>query len=178
MIPNTRQLSLEPLNIEGLTSEQNREVEARLGEILREWEGTPYCPGQQCKGVAVDCVRFVSAVLDEMLCITTPMERLPQDASFHNKALVMRGMRRFFRRYPSVKVEGSVQPGDVLIMGPKNGGPGHAAIVGPTGYWHCFQNGVIMAGLHMPGGGVYNFKEARRGKNRELWYDKMFGGTE
>jgi len=176
MIPNTQQLKLEPLNIEGLSYEKNRHIEERLFEILQSWEDTPYCPGQQCRGVAVDCVRFVSAVLDEMLCKDTVMERLPQDASFHNAPLVRQGFRRFLKRYPCTKVEGNIQPGDVLIMGPRNGGPGHAAIVGLKGYWHCFHTGVTMAGLEMPGGGVYCFKEARRGIDRHKWYDLMFGG--
>jgi len=175
MIRNTQLLKLEPLNIEGLTHDQNRELEQRLYKILLSWEDTPYCAGQQCRGVAVDCVRFVSAVLDEMLCMSNKMERLPQDASFHNPQLVKRGFRKFLKRYPSVKVEGAVQPGDVLIMGPKNGGPGHAAIVGLRGYWHCFHTGVTMGGLEMSGGGVYSFKEARRGIDRHLWYDLIFG---
>ena len=67
MIRTTQQLKIDPLNIDGLSPEQNRDIERRLYNILLSWEDTPYCPGQQCKGVAVDCVRFVSGVLDEML---------------------------------------------------------------------------------------------------------------
>jgi hypothetical protein len=169
-------LNIQPLNIEGLSYFQNRAIETRLLQILHEWEDTPYCPGQQCKGVAVDCVRFVAAVIDEMLGMETPMARLPQDASFHNPELARRGMREFLTRYPSVKAPDVLEPGDVIVMGPRSGGPGHAAIIGLHGYWHCGQFGVNMAGRAFPDHGVYYFKEARRAKDRSDWFNRLTGG--
>lgn len=174
-------LNIQPLNIEGYSFEQNRQIEDRLENILQGWDGTPYCPGQQCKGVAVDCVRFVSGVLDEMFNLTNVLERLPQDASFHNPDLVKNGLRSFLKKYPCGPLDASspneieVQPLDVVIMGPKNGGPGHAGIVGVHGFWHCNPYGVAQAGLEIEYGGVYNYKGVRRGVDRELWYDIMIG---
>lgn len=165
-------LSTQSLNIEGLSSAQNAEVEARIMQVIREWEGTPYGAGQKCKGVAVDCVRFVSSVLDELTGKSHDLDRLPQDASFHNKELVGAGLRSFLTMYPSDILPEGVpsEPGDVIVMGPRNGGPGHAAIVGKGAYWHCGPDRVCMGGLGFPdNGGVYTFKHIRRLRDRNNW---------
>jgi cell wall-associated NlpC family hydrolase len=157
-----------PLNVDTYSEEQRSFVEC----LLEEWRGTPYMPGQQCKGVATDCVRFVSAVLDEITGVPKTLERLPQDMSFHNPEKARSGLRSFLKKYPSeIVTDGTVQPGDVLIMGPLNGGPGHAAIVGKRGYWHCDSTGVVFAGLRIANHGVYYLKEVRRYTERDLWYD-------
>ena len=81
---STKALKWEPLKIEGLSDLENSKIEDRLRRILAEWEGTPHMDGQQAKGKACDCVRFVAGVLDEMAGTTTPLDILPSDIAFHN----------------------------------------------------------------------------------------------
>ena len=164
-------LKIHPLNIEGLSEAENRGVEDRLMKILRSWDGTPHMDGQQCRGVAVDCVRFVSAVLDELAGTSTQLDRLPQDASFHNADVCTKALRRFMKAFPSRTVEdGEMQPGDVLITGPKNGGPGHAIVAGADGaLWHCDGSFVSRMGLSLNGQGVFVLKTIKRPLNRERW---------
>lgn len=109
-------------------------VELRLREILEQWEDTPYLSGQAVPGIGVYCTAFVARVLDELYRQPdTPLPSLPNDIGFHNRAGALAGLRYFMRRYPNhTEVDGwMVEPGDVLITGPANGGPGHAMIVGP-----------------------------------------------
>lgn len=131
-------------------------VERRLGMILESWEGTPYCAGQQVRGVGVDCVRFGTAVLDELYRRTsvTPCPRLPQDISMHDKVGALGGLKFFLRQYPNhVRVNASeVEPGDCIVTGPQGGGPGHLMIVGPreNTLWQASGHGVHYTGLAMP----------------------------
>ena len=168
---STNLLKVNPLDIQGLSKDENLAVEARLMAILRSWDGTPHMDGQQCCGVAVDCVRFVSAVLDELSGTRTELERLPQDASFHNADICWKALRQFMQAFPSTDVgRGSVQPGDVLITGPKNGGPGHAIVVGADqALWHCDGETVTRVGLVINGPGVFSLKKIKRPNNRERW---------
>lgn len=160
---------IDPLQIPKLSFDQNRAVEDRLLRILESWEGTPHREGQQCRGEAVDCVRFVSAVLDELYGIRTEIARLPQDASFHSKETCYSAFRTFMQGYPHDKVEGALQPGDILVTGPRGGGPGHAIVVGKRHLWHCDSRSVVRTGLVLTSGGVYFHKATLRGHNRERW---------
>lgn len=164
-------LKIHPLEIEGLSEKENKDVEDRLMEILHSWDGTPHMDGQQCRGVAVDCVRFVSAVLDELAGTNTQLDRLPQDASFHNADVCWKAFKRFMSEFPTKDVlDSEMQPGDVLITGPKNGGPGHAIIVGADGaLWHCDGDFVSRMGLSIRGQGVFALKKIKRLLNRKEW---------
>ncbi len=111
------------------------EFPVRLTKVLRSWESTPYRPGQQCKGVGADCVRFALAVIDEMRGI--PLRRLPSvpaDAAWHSPTRARSGMKKLYRLYlPFDRIpigRGRVEPGDVLVTGPRAGGPAHMIIVG------------------------------------------------
>lgn len=160
-------LSIEPLNIEGV---DNTTVQARLSNILMSWQGTRYLPGCQAKGVGVDCVRFVSGVLDELYGTHTELDRLPQDASFHAKDKCYSALKTFMGNYKYEEVtDGVLQPGDVVIAGPRGGGPGHALIAGIDCLWHCDSRSVTRTGLSFTTGGVYFFKKAIRAKDRERW---------
>jgi hypothetical protein len=159
-----------PLDIEGLTFEQNREIEERLVAEFLLWEGTPHRDGQQQKGIAVDCVRFVAGVIDSLYGTTTEIARLPQDASFHSKETCFSAFRSFMVNFPHTKVEdGIVQPGDIIITGPRGGGPGHAVVTGVKYLWHCDSQSVVRTGLKLTSGGVYFPIAVLRGKNREEW---------
>lgn len=110
-------------------------LQQRLERILKSWEGTPYTTGQQSKGQAVDCVRFVGAVLDEWRgrAPEAAVPRLPPDASFHDPELARGALAAFLRLYgpwDDVRLEPGcfLEPGDTLAVG--RAGPGHAIIVG------------------------------------------------
>jgi len=158
-----------PLEIDGMDFDTCRRIEDRLVSILESWEGTRHRDGQQCKGVAVDCVRFVTGVLDELYGIKTEIARLPQDASFHSKETCFAALRVFLKNYPHEDVEGDLQPGDIVVTGPRGGGPGHAIIVGKKYLWHCDSQSVVRTGLKLTSGGVYFPKASLRGRNRERW---------
>ena len=105
---------------------------ARLEEILLSWRGTPYREGQQCKGYGADCVRFVCAVLDELDGDYRKFKTLPSDASLHSPESARASMKQIMKIFmPHLPVkDNTAEPGDILITGPKRGGPGHAMIVG------------------------------------------------
>lgn len=129
------------------------EYETRLAAILASWNGTPYMAGQQCRGVGVDCVRFVCAVLDELYRQEpVPIETLPSDAALHARESAIGAMKKIRDCYmPNDAIEdGTMEPGDILVTGPANGGPGHAMIVGtrPNQLWHAAGDGVHVTALH------------------------------
>lgn len=80
-------------------------------------------------------------------------------------------MRQIMERYPRHEevTDGWVEPGDVLVTGPRNGGPGHMMIVGPRAntVWQASSDHVHYTGLALP----YTSKLFRvyRMCDRELW---------
>jgi len=161
------------LQIEGLSESENAEVEDRIRNILYSWEGTQHMDGQQAKGKGVDCVRFVAAVLDELSGTKTDILHLPRDTSFHKRDTAIAGMKLFIKQFNgySLDPDEPLQPGDILVTGPRNGGPGHAIITGPDNFlWHSAYKKVVrtgVAGLSMCG--MYH-KATMRGKDRRGWY--------
>lgn len=135
------------------------EAQAALERELRSWEGTRYGIGQQCRGVAADCVRFVCGVLDTLSGTQHDIRTLPPDTCFHAPEKAVAGMERIRRFYEPVEeiTSGLVQPGDVVVTGPKDAGPAHAMIVGfeRNTVWHCaslgYRGGVTRTGLR----GIY-----------------------
>lgn len=108
-------------------------AQARLGEVLDSWLSTPYMPGQSCKGVGVDCVRFALAVLDELAGTKTDVRTIAPDAAVHAPGVAAAAFDRLVDRFNCAEIRtGVVQPGDILATGPVGGGPGHAVIVGVT----------------------------------------------
>jgi len=128
-------------------------VQERLKQVLGPWLGTPYMKGQRCKGSGVDCVRFVTGVLDELYGferVSAP--KLPQDVALHSRATAIGAMKALLEIYPfHEEVTGPmIQPGDIIVVGPLKGGPGHVMIVGPrrNTLWHSHQPiGVQITGL-------------------------------
>jgi hypothetical protein len=125
----------------------------RLLEILRAWEGTPYMDRQQVCGYGVDCIRFMAAVIDELYGFArVPLPDLPRDMGMHDRRGATRAMRYIKRIYDPVQIvrDGTTQPGDVIVTGPTNGGPGHAIITGPernTMWETSCENGVWRASM-------------------------------
>ncbi len=166
-----KKLKIEPLKISGISETKCRLIEDFLEMELVSWKDTPYVPGQCIIERGVDCVHFIAAIFDAVTHTFYQVSLLPQDASFHSKALAEASMRKFFRMYPSHVVNGDVvQPGDVIICGPvgKNGGPGHGMIVGKDSLWHVDGNCVCKAGLAVMQQGAYAFRQIRRLKNRKV----------
>lgn len=149
-------------------------VQQRIDSALSGWAGTPYGSGQQCKGEGVDCIRYLAAFVDEMYghkrC---PTERLPQDYSMHTRAGAISVMRKILRIYPEMKkVPGTtLEPGDVVVVGPKEGGPSHCLIVGAkkNTMWHAANNtGVCMTGWGLMRDQQKIFR-VYRFKDRHVW---------
>lgn len=132
----------------------------RVEEVLSSWKGTPYMALQSCKGKqgGIDCVRFVCASADELYGYSRgPLESLPPDQSLHDREGCIAAMRLLCRRYEPLDdatEDEYVEPGDILVVGPKGGGPGHAMFVGGSrGHiWECVQHyGVVLSGMPMLG---------------------------
>ena len=128
---------------------------AELQAVLQSWRGTPYAHGQCRRGVAVDCVQFVAAVLDELYGKPVkPLERKPADLAWHNRKEAIRTASVISRRFPNLIVrDGTIEPGDVLVVRigkSLTSAPGHAMIAGgvPNTIWHAEPTvGVCFTGL-------------------------------
>lgn len=62
----------------------------------------------------------------------------------------MRMIANNFKPYSRVEKSGIIEPGDVIVVGPNGGGPGHGMIVGPrkNTIWHSDTNvGVQFTGI-------------------------------
>lgn len=144
-------------------------LSARLAAAIAVWKGTKYHEGAQRPGAGVDCWRFVSAVADDMRL--RPWIKLPRmiaDAAMHNPEKARAALRWAMREHELTEIEGmAIRPGDTVIAGPKDGGPGHAMLAGPDGFlWHVTKNqGVDCTGLTTHG---LTFLHILR-VNPELW---------
>lgn len=140
----------------------------RMHGILTSWVGTPYMEGQQLKKGGVDCIRFCCGVIDELFGYSrTPIEHLPADMSLHSPRSAFAAMKKLHRLYAPLEAVSpeSLQPGDLLVVGPVHGGPGHLMIVGamPSTIYHSTPGGVVQAGVGIPSSmelfKVYRFSE-------------------
>ncbi len=149
----------------------------RVDRVVLVWRGTPYVAGQRTPGPhgGVDCVRFVCSIWDALgHRQATQFTELPHDTAFHDKEAAIKAMHEIAKLFPCDLIQdwekGGFMPGDILLVGPKNGAPGHAMIVGgtPCHYWHVVQGiGVVRTG-------VSYFKQfpvryVVRSRERESW---------
>lgn len=153
-----------------------QKITDRLESVLQGWKGTRYGLGQQCKGMAVDCVRFVCAVLDEMYQQPyQDIEFFQDDMAFHSRAAALGAFRTILRLYPEhTALQGNeVEPGDVLICGSKSGGPGHAMIAGTRQsiLWHTDGHSVVQTGLVFPQAGMYHLHRILRANDKDRWLE-------
>ncbi len=129
-------------------------IERKLNKELDEWLDTPYLAGSSAKGPqgGVDCIRFVCSVLDAMYGYQRePLDRLPGDVAMHDPARARAALRKMLRNYePNIRVDdGTIEPGDILVVSPERGGPSHAKIVSatPNKIYHATTNGIRFTGI-------------------------------
>lgn len=145
----------------------------RMERILADWEDTPYVDGQSVKRMGTFCTAFVCAVLDELYRRERPipLPEIPRDASMHDPVTARSGLRWFLEHYPNhaAVTDQIVQPGDILVTGPRGGGPGHAIFVGPheNTLWQCSGKCVHRTGMAIPHS--YDLFAVYRMTDRELW---------
>lgn len=129
----------------------------RVHAIAKSWEKTPYMALKSAKQGGVDCIRFVCSVADELYGYSRgPMITLPPDQAMHDRAGALAAMRAICRRYePLIDATDDefLEPGDILVVGPNGGGPGHALIAGgKQGHvWECLARGVTLSGMPIIG---------------------------
>lgn len=114
-------------------------VERRISRCLSSWLHTPYMEGQQAKGIAVDCVQFVGAFLDEMYGnrTRTRIPRLRADAAQHSVRAAFQTIKALRSHFPTfVARDDIIEPGDIVVVrastdsrAPKR--PGHVLIAAP-----------------------------------------------
>lgn len=143
-----------PMSIQQPFADQATE---KLRRVIQRWEGTPYMAGQQVPGVGVDCVRFVCRVFDALHNLEeTPLENIPADASMHTREGAIQTMRKIMKAYSPISqvTDGSIEPGDVIIVSYVGGGPGHAMLVGTdrNTLYHADSVGVVRTGLGIAAG--------------------------
>lgn len=129
----------------------------RFQDVLDSWVGTPYVLGSAAKKQGVDCVRFVCSVLDEMYGTRRiPENRLPSDLSLHDKIGALSAMKQIISAYkPNQHVEDFIwEPGDIVVVGAPNAGPGHAMIVScrKNVLYHATNQGIVTTGITFPVG--------------------------
>ena len=153
---------------------------ARVDKFCEGWLGTPYIEGACIPGRGVDCVRFAGSVLDHLYLENRrkDIRRVKGDTSLHNPKLVKAAMRDILRLYPKhervfpERAVYKVNPADILVSGPENGGPGHVMVVGgaPGKIWHCSSPlGVQLIGYALPAN--HKLYAVFRATDRELrWF--------
>ena len=166
-----------PLRLPGLELYQNMAIEARISAELDGWLGTPYAAGCAAKGIGggVDCIRFVCAAMDALYGFRRePIDRLPHDVALHNPTAANAALRKIIRMYePCVHVEdGSLEPGDVVIVSLGGGGPSHAKIADTrrNTLYHATADGICMTGILEQEGtpwAVYRVQDKHRWLKKE-----------
>lgn len=165
---NPRDLTWKPL--------PHPQAESRLEYVISRWVGTPYMAGQRVRGAGVDCVQFVTAVLDELHRNEKPtfVPRLRPDSAIHDARQggpTIKALRQGFAS--QVVRETVVEPGDVLVVRaiPRSRGPrrmGHVLITGsvPNTLYHAMTgSGVTRTSIE----GLDEILRIYRDKNKQRW---------
>lgn len=156
-----------------------RGAQWKLEAALRAWKNTPYRSGQRLRGVGGDCIGDVFGVIDDIdgrPRAQNPV--LPADTALHDPESAHEAVGILRRLYSPAKrlhwTDGTleVQPGDLLVVGPSLGGPGHLMIVGTqkNTIWHASNSaeGFCMTGWALGDGFERLFAVYRLG-DRERW---------
>jgi cell wall-associated NlpC family hydrolase len=146
----------------------------RLEFVLRRWDRTPYMAGQRCRGIGVDCVQFVTAVLDELHGVSTKVPRLRPDSAVHDGRQALPTIKAIRAGFESVVVRDStIEPGDVIVVRatPFPSGPrryGHVLIAGwevGTLFHAASPTGVSKTSLQ----GLQDVLRVYRDVNKDQW---------
>ena len=162
-----------PIKNKALNQEQTEQLARRVDLILKSWEKTPYRLGESCKGRGVDCIHFMSGVLDELYGFPREaIAKLQGDTCLHSPKSAKAAMRVIIRTYSSHKrvTDDTIEPGDALVTGPINGGPGHVMIAGTLNrLWHAtLNNGIEQTGsAYRPD--LETLHEIYRATDKEKW---------
>jgi cell wall-associated NlpC family hydrolase len=146
----------------------------RLERVLASWDRTPYRSGGSMRGVEGDCIGAVFGVIDELDGrVRRQDSSMPHDTAFHNPAAAYRAVAALRRLYrPAERLRHWLyQPGDVLVVGTSDGGPGHVMIVGgrKNTLWHATTtSGFAQCGWAL-GLGFERLFAAYRFGDRERW---------
>ena len=125
-------------------------AQQRLGEALEAWRDTPYISGQRLRGVGGDCLGSCLGVLDDVDGRPRAQNpQIPADTALHSAGSAYRAIAAIRRIYMPCKrlrrTDGRIitQPGDLLVVGTTQGGPGHLMIVGvkKSHIWHAAVRG-------------------------------------
>jgi len=147
-------------------------IESRIAGAIRPWSGTPYMPGQQKKGIGVDCVRFVTGVLDELYGIHRDYKALPLDVCMHDPKKAVKTMLTILHLYPNEVLDdlSVVEPGDVLLTGTSEA-PGHAMLAGvlDNRLWHADGKRVVSTAPRFGRGSLSRLYRIIRPDNKESW---------
>lgn len=126
-------------------------AQERLEAALQAWAGTPYISGQRLCGVGCDCIGGVYGVIDEVDGRKRAQDpQLPPDTAMHDPTSAYRAVaaiRRLYSPAERLRRQGGilvVQPGDQVVVGSNNGGPGHLMLVGTrkNTLWHAAGRGA------------------------------------
>lgn len=156
-----------PLDFQGAQA-----VSERALDILEGWEGTPYISGQDRCQTGADCIGFGFRVIDELyrrepLC----RPKLPPDTAMHNRIEAARTMHRLRKLYATTERVRTpyLQPLDLIVVGPKGGGPGHLILVGPrrNTLWQAIKPEVCWTGWALPD--EWRIFRIYRFQDRERW---------
>ena len=154
-------------------------AQERLGSALETWKGTPYLSGQRRRGIGGDCIGDIFGVIDDTDGRPRAQNpKLPADTSLHDRKSAYRAVVAIRRLYAPAervrRVEGKliVQPGDLLVVGTSDGGPGHLMMVGvrKNTVWHATRSnaGFDMTGWAL-GDGFERLFAVYRLQDRERW---------
>jgi len=128
----------------------------RLEFILAGWERTPYMSGQRLRSVQADCIGFALGAIDDADGRKRALgPKIPADTAFHDPERAFQSVLDLRRAYqPNIEVKnGKLQPFDIAVVGPANGGPAHVMLVGvrPNTLWHTTQG----VGVHQTGWAIH-----------------------
>lgn len=110
-------------------------LDAAVETACAAWDGVPFFSGGNSR-LGIDCSHFAGRVLDSLSGTTrsTGLRCLPPHLGMLDPdgSEVRSAMRRFLECYPELAQHSdtAVQAGDLLVTGPKTGGPGHIYVVG------------------------------------------------
>lgn len=138
-----------------------------VDSVCREWMDTPYVPGQKEKGCGVDCIQFLSGVMEEVTGKAVDVPRLPPHVALHSLRSAVSTVHTLTKGFGFRRHRGSLESGDVIVFRismNRSSNLGHCGIVALDSrlVYHAFPRvGVVLTGIydHTPVVAAYRIKE-------------------